>query len=166
MKRSFWLGLAVFLAIFILPTIAKPEHLALGSYSVSFDAGKELQDWNIKKEDTETYSGEPQVVYSAVSNNVIIYIECSEEGTLLLTINDWRKESEEYLKTLGILSTTYPRVIDGHDGFVGETTSLYDLYFRAGWYLNDNTTIEVISYYPWNEGTLQLLKTINVTMTG
>jgi hypothetical protein len=56
MKRSYsWLRLAVFLAIFVLPVIAKPEHLMLGQYVVTFDAGKELQNRNITKKKSETY---------------------------------------------------------------------------------------------------------------
>lgn len=168
MKRSYWLGLAVLLLIFALPVIAKPEHLALGSYNVTFDAGKELQDWNITKKETETLMGSPELIYTANIANVSIKIQRYDfkGGEMFTGIDAWRKKAEEGSKVQGNVCTTRTRTIDGRDGLVGYEVRPDGEFYYAGWYLNNNTSVNVISSYPWDEGTLQLLKTINVTTTG
>jgi len=154
--------------IFVLPVIAKPEHLALGSYKVNFDAEKELQDWNITKKETETLMGSPEVVYGASSADVFIRIECYDfkgrEG--LRSIDDYRKSREEDCKAQGMTCDSYPRKIDGRDGYVAPTFYQGGTIYEAGWHLDNSTFVSVTSFYPWDEGTLQLLKTINVTTTG
>jgi len=168
MKRSFWLGLAVLLVI--VPVIAKPEHLVLGPYSVSFDAGKERQDWNITKKESETYLGSPEIFYRTNSASIAISIQwlyLKDPKRAYESIDDWRKYNEEECKDRGMTCKSYPRVIDGRDGSVAPMYYQNGSFkaFGASWFLNNITSVIVISYYPWDEGTLQLLKTINVTTT-
>ena len=155
--------------IFILPVIAKPEHLTLGPYNVTFDAGKELQDWNITKKESETYMGSPEVDYSAMSSGIgifIHYLHDLKEGWRLDSIDEWRKTIDEVIKAGGGTCKSYPRVIDGRDGFVALAITKDGSFYGAYWYLTSNSSVGVISFYPWDEGTLQLLKTINITAAG
>ena len=60
------------------------------------------------------------------------------------------------------------RRIDGHDGAIGSGTlkevgsgQEVDNYL-VSYYPSSTTKVTIISSYPWEEGTLQLLKTIHI----
>ena len=61
---------------------------------------------------------------------------------------------------------TAGRKIDGHDGAVVSGTSIMSGMevntYVARYYLSSTTIVDLMSSYPWDEGTLSLLKTIHV----
>jgi len=50
------------------------------------------------------------------------------------------------------------RVIDGRNGIIGSTGSVY----AAAWWVDNNMSVVVDSSFPWDDGTLSLLKSIHV----
>jgi hypothetical protein len=57
------------------------------------------------------------------------------------------------------------RKIDGHNATIGSGRSEKhtSLIYSATWNLQNNTSVVLASWYPWDNGTRQLLNTINVT---
>ena len=61
----------------------------------------------------------------------------------------------------------YNRIIDDNPGILGVgRTFQNDLFFYAKYWQSNNTAIEIKSGFPWDDGTLSLLKTIRVELIG
>jgi len=149
----------------ILPASAQAveEKLSMGPYVVTFDADIEKQEWDITAQESETYDGSPYVGYDA--NGGLIKIGIFEynltKGDSLITANEWGKVVEEG-QAGGATPKIYSRKIDEKDGCFLITTILGDTVYVAYWLHSNNTSVMLISFLPWDEGTLQLLKTIHV----
>ena len=151
------------------------EEIHLGPYVVTFDAGKELQDWNITKSESETYSGVPFTTYEALCFNKylfisIMWINATPENRV--SIEDFQKTIEKDCESKGMYwnsiyptyptCETHPRTIDGHGGFVMTVDYPEKVpFFEIFWYNDAYTTIHVTSFLSWEE-TIPLLRSIHV----
>jgi hypothetical protein len=53
------------------------------------------------------------------------------------------------------------RIIDGHEGLVMGIICSGTSVIYSEWFMN-NSRVSINSLYPWNGGTLQMLKTIHI----
>jgi len=177
--------LAIF-ALFslILPTvIAVPDSIITGPYNISFDIGLPDDTYVLLENDPvvdETLSGDDRTVHSIIlanANDTSNFIEIRvislgskmptqatssmlEESLRLDYANDPRFFNFE----------SAPRSIDGMTGAVAsmewESDSRQVKPVFIATYLAPfdprSTLVSILSLYPWNEGTLQLMKTIHI----
>jgi len=161
MKKAAFLILTI--CIPAVPTLAIPENITIGPYQVSFDMGIERQEWNITEKESETYSGVPYIAYDARSGPVDVEVtryyppKPTNYITDAMDMYSW----EQGMKNQGCSCDASMRTIDGHDGFVAHTICPKWDQYHAEWFMND-TLVMLGSTYPWDSGTLQLLKTIHV----
>ena len=163
MKKSIILTFVIF--ILILPISAKPEGFVMGPYKVTFDIGKAS---NLTVKDpvkTETFDG----AYSVTNYQAEGYAD----HTLIIAIGSFEKDAYFPFKknVANQLSgcnqvSVVEREIDGHDGILGSgfnpDPELKEFEYDAGWWMDNKTAISLFSTYPWDEGTLSLLRTIHV----
>jgi hypothetical protein len=150
-----------------MPVLAVPENLTLGSYLVSFDAGKELHEWNVTDEESETYSGIPYITYEAKNESITVYVTSFSSSSPM----DWNptKRKSYWISSMlrdSCLCDTFTRIIDKKEGFVAlvechRGVGYLPAMFHAEWY-DEKTEFGLRSAYPWDAGTLQLLKTIHI----
>jgi hypothetical protein len=174
MKKNNLIMILIMSFALIMPTIAEQENLILGPYEVSFDMGiEELLNWVVSK---PIYS-EPMdgsltfTKYSATVATLTesqFYSELKRLGrtpsthTVYINIiryNSTKDESLNGTKTM-VESAISKRTIDGRSGTIGTASS--GAVYVADWWLDNNTIASVISTYPWDEGTLSLLKTVHI----
>jgi hypothetical protein len=157
----------IFMA-FLQPCLAEPDSVIAGNFNVSFDLGLPHNAYNIDIGEPEQWEG-IWAEYIAILDNTLRYrivaiaINEGEVGTWeemaaaiqpCLISNDFRNVESSKM------------IIDGKDGIIVAGDS-YELgikiktYF-ALYYINNYTSISIISGYPWDEGTLQFLKTIHI----
>lgn len=165
------------------PITAKEENISLGPYDVTFDLNiTENYIVNISEpKHSETLGGIPLTQYAATvgSDNYLACIAVSHYDEPFDTNNE--TDVKHSLKFLSEWcddpdAITYNRKIDGHDGFLSHTSNCgfqfardpqhRDVFFANYWVDEadnfGNTTCMIISSFPWDEGTLSLLKTIHV----
>jgi len=175
--------IALLLVTFIclqVVAFAVPDSVATGPYKISFDLGIPKSTYDIIIEPpkaTETLGGEKKDVYS-----LLIDDKKSSDASKFASIEITRYESEihqvspedtiEIFRKNGI-SDAEKRKIDGSDGVItkaqfsiseGLKVTNMDL-FMVKFYLNadpKHASGVITSIYPWDEGTLSLLKTIHI----
>lgn len=167
MKRAILFFLA--LAIFMVPCTALPESVHLGKYNVSFDAG--FSSYDIVKDpikSTETLEGDKYSIYSMNVFNGSNH----DLGIAIIGINEYEEDqkfpsNDAAVKTFrsGYIDAT-TRSIDGVTGIITSTEldngiTVYLAQFHPK-FNPERVNVTVISNYPWDEGTLQLLKTIHI----
>ena len=79
----------------------------------------------------------------------------------IIQYNSTRDESANGTKTM-IQSATSKRTIDGRNGTIGSSKRDTFTLYVADWWVENNTSAAVSSSFPWDKGTLSLLKTIHV----
>jgi hypothetical protein len=162
---------------------AAPDSIVTGPYKVSFDIGLTRDSYDVTAPDpqlSETLGGEKTTTYSVFINNrtgdrrlISISMAQQEKGSPTIPTGS---KLEEVLKSndvndprvSGFSSST--RTIDGVDGAVSSKTinagsgTIIDMFNAAYAPAIDpmHVVVVIISNYPWDEGTLQLLKTIHV----
>lgn len=161
-------------------SIAKQESLTMGPYKVSFDLNT-THEYSINNtipvEYAETYGGISYVSYQTEINdsNNIAFITIS-----YFSSNQMNKDIDEMKSNIRdtLLNSpyydydTYDRIIDGKSGIlgVGENYEGDSNRFIAQYWpmfnMSGDTKVSINSYYPWDDGTLGLLKTIHVEMVG
>jgi hypothetical protein len=169
----------VLAALIYLPILASaaPDSVITGPYNVLFDLGlpKDAYKIDVKNpESSETLGGAASETYSftlvqinntTASNSAMVNIHAAKQAVVpsaqRVSLN--RKEVEA-LGFLGVQAAA--RQIDGKDGVVCSGFELVDgktltTYF-ADYYLSKSEKVLVYSDIPWDEGTLQLLKTIHI----
>jgi hypothetical protein len=156
----------------IVPTIAEQENLALGPYKVTFDMGIDNFDWDISGPTTsETLAGSADTSYEAIRSKsypgytLAIYItEYNFSALEGPGDQQFSKKTVDYaLRNLGCTDIAVKgRTIDGHNAAIGLGIDEMgqDIYIVDWWM--DNATVNIYSYYPWDEGTLALFNTIHV----
>ena len=169
-----------------IAAFAAPDSATTGPYNVSFDIGLPQDDYYLTVSDpmeTETLGGDKRMEYSlyirdnsSLNRFMMIKIKHLDAGKDLpiVTGSDW-----EY-----ILDSAYEndpacinyfsdkRTIDSADGAVAsmthvedsKTTDIYHALYQTTF--DSNISVEIFSEYPWDGGTLQLLKTIHVEKIG
>jgi len=173
----------VLLATFLLSglTVGVPDSVMTGPYRISFDLGLPHDVYSVNLDDPvidETLGGVKREQYSITIMN--------DTGLPFLTISVMKLGEAEpgitgsaILQTLDFLDSNDPRIsgyqsdvrtIDGSSGAIASMTFAatgdiyYSLYHAVYALPSDpaSTTVQIVSAYPWNEGTLELLKTIHV----
>jgi hypothetical protein len=157
---------------------AKQESLTMGPYKVSFDLNT-TQEYSINNtipvQYGETYGGTSYVIYQIIindSNNsasiLVNYFANQMEKDIDTIKSNIESSSYEHNK----YDRTYYRTIDGKLGVlgVGENYAEDSPQFYAEYWpmfnVSGDTGIRIFSSYPWDDGTLSLLKTIHVEMVG
>jgi hypothetical protein len=74
MKYIVYIVVLAIILLAISSTLAKQETLVLGSYYISFDAGKNPQNWMIADESSESYGGLPYTDYHAKGDHLYISV--------------------------------------------------------------------------------------------
>lgn len=162
------LALMVFLSVL---ASAENDSVTTGPYKISFDTGFARHDYSVNitpPKKTEELDGTKYVEYEINITNKIETQESPQRAYVTLT----RYDKEMIFPTIDALINPggTKRQIDGVDGviFVSELTNtrgitipIYTvLYYPAV----EPTHLRCIisSFYPWDSGTLQLLKTIHI----
>jgi len=175
------LFLAVFLSLQTL-ALAATENLVLGPYNVSFDMGiDDLMNWVVSDPKTsESMDGSltftrydasiadltyPQFVSESKKGNKpsSVFIAITKfDSTNNKIVYDTRKLVEAALHGSTDI-VIVERTIDGQNGTVGNGvfTGTGTMYVGC-WWIDNKTEASITSYYPWDEGTLSLLKTIHI----
>jgi len=173
MKIAFEI-LAIFLCLSCI-TFAFPENCITGPYNVSFDMGliSGINTISIDKPvDSETINGISKTDYqiNIRSNDPTSWASIQITKYYDQNPQPHVNRPEDVLRS--IMQNNYPgknvqvaaRVIDGSDGATGFITSGQYMLFNAAYFATFDPTVVVYiqSTYPWDEGTLKLLKTIHV----
>jgi hypothetical protein len=173
--------LLIVLIAFVLPVVnAVPDSFVTGPYKVSFDLGLKSDEYTVNVTApviTETLGGDKLIQYSVLINpgtyfGAAIKIEYSEGERPITTGRDWelvlKSSAGDDPRVSRIVSDT--RTIDGASGAIAsaivklDTETIVDEYhaFYQAPFDPTHILVEIASYYPWDKGTLQLLKTIHV----
>ena len=164
----------------IVPCIAEPNSVTTGPYKITFDLGIPNNAYKVEiaePETTESLSGDIRTTYAV---NLINKTGISRRASIILTsyeteqVTPLQDELVQVLKySLLQIDNLYnidagKRKIDGENGAVGsatlrspETGLNIDTY-TAIYFPSSTTIVNLYSSYPWEEGTLSLLKTIHV----
>jgi hypothetical protein len=172
--------LLLLLIALVLPEAnAVPESVVTGPYKVSFDLGLNSDEYVINvtaPEMSEALDGKKWTEYRVNLyvmtddyRGAMIAIKNIEVPIPIYTASVWKQSlKEDDPRVLNFKSDT--RTIDGVSGAITSSTlrvnkeTFVNTYRAVYQPLFDptHTIIDVVSYYPWNEGTLQLLKTIHI----
>lgn len=167
----------VLVSVLLLSSVAfaKPENVAVGPYKVSFDLGKVCSVVADKPESSETLQGSNITTYDiSVKNNegeAHIFISEYPDTLVDVSTDSLKKLIEGKLKGLGVANyNTYDRELDGKPGVVGfaQNPGLPTMYVAT--YSPDSEgnaghiTCDIISSFPLEEGTQNLLKTIHIEL--
>lgn len=153
---------------------AKNETFIMGPYMVSFDLNL-TQEYNAKNETKhlETYSGIKYDAYIIELNsdgNFALISIAYYNDTMNKSIEDMRPNGEDFLRSLNNYNIkTHNRTIDNQPGVLSiGANSNGDCMFAAQYWASltkyGDTSILIKSNYPWDNGTLSLLKTIHVRL--
>lgn len=168
----------------ILPTvIAVPDSIITGPYNISFDLGLPDDTYVLLENDPvveETLSGYNRTEYSIILANISdiynfikIYVismgsKTPTQATSIMLEESLKKDYANDPSYFNFESGS--RTIDNMPGAVASMESKSDsgqiktVYVAA--YLAPfdprSTIVNILSLYPWNEGTLKLLKTIHI----
>ncbi len=165
----------------LTPCIAVSDNVITGPYKVSFDLGLNKSDYNVTAQDpkeTEELSGETGIDYSIdIANNTglrfaTITIKYFTDETPVITGSIWKQVLDDSDGKDPRLFNYHSAVrnIDGASGAISSgTTELYSGVFIDAYYAiyqprfdPKHVVVGIFSTFPWEEGTLQLLKTIHV----
>jgi len=173
------LALALMVLLSMLAS-AENDSVTTGPYRVSFDLGLPHDTYNVTVQpptETETLRGDKVRDYTieiiikngsgAIGGGAIKIRQCNLETPL--TPEEMVRGIREGLIKLGLINVeTSTREIDGTAGAIGvgegPTSGLDYKYYVASYYPSHDSLVTVSSLYPWDEGTLQLLKTIHIEM--
>ena len=133
------------------------------------------QEYNVKNETKhlETYSGVKYDVYTIELNsedNFALISIAYYNDTMNKNIEDMRSNGEDFLRSLNNYNIkTHNRTIDNQSGVLSiGANSNGDCMFAAQYWAKltqyGETNILLESDYPWDSGTLNLLKTIHVKL--
>jgi len=177
--------LFIIIGLSISAATAVPDSVITGPYNISFDLGLDHDEYRVNAEDPiidETLGGEERTEYpiwiiDRKGNKQFIKI-----SILAAKMNNPMFSGPEL--EMGLKSTfaedprvsglsTATRTIDGRKGAVASMTYKYDSENIYTQYVANyqpmfdphHSSIFISSTYPWNDGTLQLFKTIRIEKT-
>jgi hypothetical protein len=173
-----------FLLVMLISTLvsAKSDSVTTGPYRISFDLGLTRDDYNVTIKEpmtTEGLDGDKRTEYSILITNetglnrfATILIRNLATPMLTVSGSDFEQAlNSQYSNNPSISGLkSGVRTIDGASGGIVSFTKKFDSGTILGVFQVDyqpafdptHTVVEIISTYPWDEGTLQLLKTIHV----
>ncbi len=175
MRSTAIIGLLVLLMV---PCIAVPDSVMTGPYKISFDInGTPSTDYTViinDPEKTEALDGTQKTTYSVeIDNNLdstqkmLIYISTSTKENVDATDNVKELAVRYVLDEISGTDNieTASRTIDNTKGTVascdiGSKKAYSVIYYPT--IDKKHTVVTMISTYPWDEGTLSLLKTIHL----
>lgn len=172
-------NLVIIMAL-LLPCIAEPDSVTTGPYKVNFDLGLPKGAYTIEISDpkaTETLAGNGNTRYhieftnkTGITRGGYISLTTYEDELIIPTSDELVRALRLAFSKALIDVQAAGRKIDGHNGAVVSGTSIIsgvkvDTYV-ARYYLSSTTIVDLMSSYPWDEGTLSLLKTIHIEKTG
>jgi hypothetical protein len=167
-------------AIMCMQTIvlAIPDTAITGPYKISFDLGIPKEAYKveiIEPKTKESLSGDISTTYNVnlINKTGLVrraaIIITSYDTEQIIPLQDELVKIEKYVlvQTDNMYDVTAAgRKIDGYDGAVAsgtlQTSGLKLDTFAAMYYPTSTMSIAVISSYPWEDGTLSLLKTIHI----
>jgi len=180
--------LALLLTVFIclsMSTYAVPDSIMIGPYKISFDLGISKNTYNLSAQpplETETLSGIEYKMYKLYINDKLNKSEIPRFITIEITKFDTETRtfsSDQIIQLLEDKGMTgaIDREIDGSQGVIAKATiSISDPdhasnadVFVARFYPSvdlNRSVCAITSTYPWDEGTLALLKTIHIEKNG
>jgi hypothetical protein len=176
MKRYLIITLILVIAATI-PITAKQENISLGPYKATFDLNiTEPYNTSFQDQHSETYNGAPLTGYYVTYQN-----SSSKEAMVIGVVHYEEQFDTKYEDDIKILkdylaklcndqdARIVDRKIDGHDGYLYVSNSCYPFNeaFIAHYWIDEvdgygNTSCMILSTFPWNNGTLNLLKTIHI----
>lgn len=155
-----------------LPSVAVQENLTVGPYKLSFDMGLPKGAYDVEIADPkpqESLSGHLSTEYLiniSDGSDRRGYIEVAryEDKLVVPTIDELIEDLRDALPYSLSNVEVVGREIDETVGAAASGRNYFseeDNYF-AIYYLSSQETVKIMSKYPWEEGTLALLKTIRV----
>lgn len=150
---------------------AEPYNIMMGPYYVSFDLGPKAEISTIglpEETDTETQTGSPFKTY-----DINIKGNYSEAQISISNYRHGVKTTPRAVLDLvakqnnNLYPTISDRWIDGHLGAICDLNIglINEPVTTAVWILDNYSAAYLSSTYPWDEGTLSLLKTIHIENT-
>jgi len=170
------IAIIAFLALLTVPCIAIPDSVMTGPYKISFDLGIPKEAYYVTvldPKEKESLGGDKSIDYVVNIKNVtgiprLARITLSkQEIERFLTPEEMKMSMGSYLPEIGLTDIeTSVREIDGEQGAIGagdiDISGLEVKMYIASYYPFKDTLVFITSSYPWDEGTLQLLKTIHI----
>jgi hypothetical protein len=137
--------------------------MIIGPYNVTFDMGRVSSSLTVKEPiESETFSGASVTNYQAggyTDHTLIIAIGRFREDTYF----PFRDNLDSQLSGCSQVSIS-DREIDNHKALLGSgfDPRLDEFVYSSGWWADNRTAVAVYSTYPWDDGTLSLLKTFHI----
>lgn len=169
-----------FLALFITPCIAESDSITTGPYNVTFDLGIPKEDYKVvvaAPKTSESLSGDISTTFNielinrtGITRRSLITLTSYETEQVKPTQDELMQTGKYVLSQDGSFYDIQAagRKIDGYDGAVISGTMRTSSFindidtYSAIYHPSSTTVVGIFSLYPWDEGTLSLLKTIHV----
>jgi hypothetical protein len=161
----------------IAPCLAEPQTVTTGPYTISFDLGIPKDSYSVKVSEPETkesLAGDTSTIYAVelindtdLTRRAYIFLTEYPKDQLNLSSSFLVMFVENLAKQSGFSDVIAAnRIIDGVNSGIasGKLERIIDEYV-AFYQPNNHQDVLLVSFYPWEEETLQLLKTIHVTKT-
>jgi hypothetical protein len=158
--------------------MAIPDSVVTGPYNVTFDLGLPKEAYKVEIADPvtkESLSGEISTTYEIKLINKTGLTRRASISLISHEVEQVIPTQDDIVKTLKyVLINTKDiydidaagRKIDGYDGAVASGTlrssGIETSTYIAIYYPSSTMSVTVFSAYPWDEGTLSLLKTIHI----
>jgi hypothetical protein len=152
------------------PVIAEEESIMADPYLLTFDLNIS-SNYSIgitPKEIKETYSGISYIYQKIVVSDIEgngwepdLKIEISNFTETDFTLDDLKSGYKSNESTM-VNTEIYNQTIDNKEGLLFVSTILGLNIFQLAYFCDDSTLIWVDCRLPWDEGTLNLLKTIHI----
>lgn len=172
------LAIIALLALLLMPCIAETDSVTTGPYKISFDLGLPKDAYKIEIGDPET----KESLSGEISTNYVIKLinKTGLTRTAIITLTSYEKEQvlptqDEFVSMMKYMLISMDdvydieatgREIDGYKGAAGSyilRSSFNEIKMYTAAYLSSSTAfVFIFSAYPWEEGTLQLFKSIHV----
>lgn len=136
-----------------------PQNVVMGPCNVSFDMGFDdpVAMDSVVCVHTETLSGIKYDKYTLCSSTVV-------EGGITITIGVLVDPEATWPPRDG--RDSYPREIDGQQGWLFADDSYDRITYWVGYDALDNrVSVGIVSFFPWDEGTTDLLNAFHIELT-
>ncbi len=172
--RQRYLTLVLIALLFTIADVSATNDVSeiVGPYKVSFSLPDNINvTANKEIEDGETYSGISFTLYTLRLNDsldnypIATFKVYQYEIKLNPDLTAEAAHLVDKVKSLGYISVSgYNREIDHHPGYliVADETLDLSVFHEGGYFIDNMTFVNAVSYLPWDDGTLQLLKTLHV----
>jgi hypothetical protein len=171
------IAIVALLALLIMPCIAVSDSVTTGPYKISFDLGLPNEAYTVTVSDPkekESLGGDKSINYVINIKNETGITRLASLTLEQMQIKTFMTADEMQSGLRSILSDTAglrnvevaEREIDGKPGAIGsgdlDVSGLNIKMYQASYYPFKDTLTFITSGYPWDEGTLSLLKTIHI----